>query len=192
LPTIQKFMNFWFTSSLDLFGSEASSNAANYFANGIKGRPDEAKFADHVELDTEMGIHVPDGLGGMKLDTITTRNGMNEITRLEYVKDCNIGLTRWNMGIKRAGVDFQFELPSTRFRRSVGSWSGAHTDPKGNPISVAQFEAQKDTWLPTDADKTFIHSLMHRVTEPGKMAGWIAPPDRGINANPVEYQYVKL
>ena len=26
------------------------------------------------------------------------RNGMNEITRLEYVKDCNVGVTRWNMG----------------------------------------------------------------------------------------------
>ena len=50
LPTVQRFMNFWFTSSLDLFGSEASSNAANYFSNGIKGRPDEAKFADHVEV----------------------------------------------------------------------------------------------------------------------------------------------
>src|SRR5829696_4751915 len=61
LPTIQKFMNFWFTSSLDLFGSEASSNAANYFSNGIKGRPDETKFADHVEADTGMTIQVPDG-----------------------------------------------------------------------------------------------------------------------------------
>ena len=45
LPTVQKFMNFWFTSSLDLFGSESSSNAANYFANGIKGRPDESRPA---------------------------------------------------------------------------------------------------------------------------------------------------
>src|SRR5688500_1148277 len=86
LPTIQRFLNFWFTSSLDLFGSEASSNAANYFSNGIKGRPDEAKFADHVEADTEMTIQVPDGQGGMKNETVSVRNGMNEITRLEYVK----------------------------------------------------------------------------------------------------------
>ncbi len=192
LPTVQKFMNFWFTSSLDLFGSEASSNAANYFANGIKGRPDEAKFADHVERDTEMQIHVPDGRGGMTTESISTRNGMNEITRLEYVKDCNVGLTRWNMGIKRAGIDFEFALPSTRFQRSVGSWAGLKTDPQGTPITTAEFEAKKDQWLPTDADKSFVHSLMHRVTEPGKMAGWIAPPDRGINANPIEYQYVKL
>jgi len=192
LPTIQKFMNFWFTSSLDLFGSEASSNAANYFSNGIKGRPDEAKFADHVESESEMTIQVPDGRGGLKNETISTRNGMNEITRLEYVKDCNVGVTRWNMAIKRAGVDFELSLPNTRFRRSVGAWAGAHTDPQGKPISEAEFNARKDEWLPNDSDKTFIHSLMQRVTEPGKMAGWIAPPDRGINANAIEYEYVKL
>ncbi|HEY1104144.1 MAG TPA: benzoyl-CoA 2,3-epoxidase subunit BoxB, partial [Burkholderiaceae bacterium] len=192
LPTIQKFMNFWFTSSLDLFGSEASSNAANYFSNGIKGRPDEARFADHVEADTEMTIQVPDGQGGMKNETISVRNGMNEITRLEYVKDCNVGVTRWNMAIKRAGVDFELKLPSTRFRRAVGSWAGLCTDPLGNPISASAFEARKDQWLPTAADTSFVKSLMQRVTEPGKMAGWIAPPDRGINANAVEYAYVKL
>ncbi|MDP2817031.1 MAG: benzoyl-CoA 2,3-epoxidase subunit BoxB [Polaromonas sp.] len=192
LPTVQKFMNFWFTSSLDLFGSEASSNAANYFSNGIKGRPDEAKFADHVELESEMTIQVPDGKGGLKSETISTRNGMNEITRLEYVKDCNVGVTRWNMAIKRAGVDFELSLPNTRFRRSVGAWASVQTDPQGQPISEAEFQAKKDLWLPTDEDKTFIHSLMQRVTEPGKMAGWIAPPDRGINANAIEYEYVKL
>src|SRR6201995_1568757 len=48
LPTLQRYLNFWFSSSLDLFGSESSSNAASYFANGLKGRPDEAKYEDHV------------------------------------------------------------------------------------------------------------------------------------------------
>jgi benzoyl-CoA 2,3-dioxygenase component B len=192
LPTVQKFMNFWFTSSLDLFGSESSSNAANYFSNGIKGRPDEAKFADHVEAGTEMQIDVSDGKGGVRTDTIAMRNGMNEVTRLEYIKDCNVGVTRWNMGIKRAGVDFQLALPSSRFRRSVGAWAGQYTDPQGKPITVAEFEANKGQWLPTSDDINFVQSLMHRVTEPGKMAAWIAPPDRGINSNPVEYEYVKL
>ncbi len=192
LPTLQKFMNFWFTSSLDLFGSEASSNAANYFANGIKGRPDEARFADHVEAASEMQIEVPDGMGGVKTETISMRNGMNEVTRLEYVKDCNVGVTRWNMAIQRAGVDFKLQLPSIRFRRSVGAWAGVHTDPQGQPISAAEFEARQAEWLPTEADIRFVQSLMQRVTEPGKMAAWIAPPDRGINAQPVEYEYVKL
>jgi benzoyl-CoA 2,3-epoxidase subunit B len=63
---------------------------------------------------------------------------------------------------------------------------------EGNPISAAEFEAKKTDWLPSDDDQKFIQSLMHRVTEPGKMAGWIAPPDRGINAQVVEYEYVKL
>ena len=35
-------------------------------------------------------------------------------------------------------------------------------------------------------------SLMQGVNQPGKMAAWIAPPDRGINNNPVDYEYVKL
>jgi benzoyl-CoA 2,3-epoxidase subunit B len=192
LPTIQKFMNFWFTSSLDLFGSEASSNAANYFSNGLKGRPDEAKFADHVEADTTMTIQVPDGQGGVRDESISVRNGINEITRLEYAKDCNVGVTRWNMLVKRSGVPFEFKLPSTRFRRSVGAWAGLHTDPQGNPITSAEFEAKKNDWLPTPEDIAFVKSLQQRVTEPGKMAGWIAPPDRGINAQPVEYEYVKL
>jgi benzoyl-CoA 2,3-dioxygenase component B len=71
-------MNFWFTSSLDLFGSESSSNAANYFSNGIKGRPDEAKVRRPRESDTEMTIQVPDGKGGLKDETVSVRNGMNE------------------------------------------------------------------------------------------------------------------
>ena len=35
---IQKHLNQWFSLSLDLHGSEVSSNAASYFANGLKGR----------------------------------------------------------------------------------------------------------------------------------------------------------
>jgi benzoyl-CoA 2,3-epoxidase subunit B len=139
-----------------------------------------------------MTIQVPDGKGGVKNETVSVRNGINEITRLEYVKDCNIGVTRWNMGIKRSGVDFELKLPSTRFRREVGAWGNVPTTPDGQPTTQAEFDARKDEWLPTDADLAFVKSLMQRVVEPGKMAGWIAPPDRGINANPIEYQYVKL
>ena len=34
MPTIQKYLNFWFSTSIDLFGGDTSSNAASYFANG--------------------------------------------------------------------------------------------------------------------------------------------------------------
>ena len=187
LVTIQKYLNFWFTSSLDLFGSEISSNAATSFANGIKGRPDEARFEDHLCLDSSCDIDTPDGI-----EKVGLRNAMNEVTREAYVKDCEIGIKRWNIMIKRANFDITLSLPSTRFHRTIGSWANQKTDPLGQVITQSEYDKGIPTWLPTEEDRGFIRSLMQRVTEPGKMAGWIAPPDRGINNNPVDYEYVRL
>jgi benzoyl-CoA 2,3-dioxygenase component B len=192
LPTVQRYLNFWFTSSLDLFGSETSSNAASYFANGLKGRPDEAQYEDHVALDQTYSLELPDGSGGVKGEQIPMRNAMNEVTRNSYVRDCEIGVKRWNRLIEKAGYPFRLTLPSTRFRRGIGNWAGVATTPDGTPIGAEQFSAHLHEWLPSDADRAFILSLMNGVNEQGKMAAWIAPPDRGINNNPVDYEYVKL
>ena len=192
LPTLQRYINFWFSSSLDLFGSETSSNAATYFAAGLKGRPDEATFEDHVCLDTAERIAVPGEAGGVAEEEVPTRNAMNEITRSLYVKDCAIGMTRWNRTIKRAGFDAELFLPSTRFRRTIGRWAGASVAPDGAPMADDLYRKRLPGWLPTEGDKAYIRSLMHAVTEPGRMAGWIAPPARGIDGKPVDYEYVKL
>jgi benzoyl-CoA 2,3-dioxygenase component B len=192
LPLLQRYLNFWFSSSLDLFGSEVSSNAATTFANGIKGRPDEAQYEDHLALDATTGIDVPDGVGGVKTAAVNLRNAMNEVVRLAYVKDCEMGLRRWNMQIQRAGFDARLKLPSTRFRRSIGAWADVPTDPDGNPIAREAYAQGLHGWLPSQDDRSFVRSLMQRVVEPGKMAAWIAPPDRGINNLPVEYEYVRL
>jgi benzoyl-CoA 2,3-dioxygenase component B len=192
LPTVQRYINFWFSSSLDLFGSESSSNAASYFASGIKGRPDETNYEDHLALNQTFTLERPDGNGGITTEEVPLRNAMNEVTRAAYVKDCEIGLTRWNRTIQKAGYDVKLSLPSTRFRRNIGTWAGITTDPQGKLITASEFEAKKDGWLPSDSDRTYVKSLMKAVTEPGKMASWVAPPDRGINNNPVEYEYVKL
>ena len=187
LPTVQRYMNFWFSSALDLFGSESSSNAALYFAAGLKGRPDEAGYDEHLALGETFRLETPGGI-----DEIPMRNAMNEVTRSAYVRDCELGLMRWNRLIQKAGFDFQYRLPSTRFRRSIGVWAGVPTDLEGRPISAEAFAAHQPEWLPTEADRAFVHSLMRPVTEPGKMAAWIAPPDRGINNQPVAYEYVRL
>lgn len=187
LVTIQKYLNFWFSSSLDLFGSEISSNAASSFASGIKGRPDEGRYEDHVCNDATYDIDTPEGT-----EQVNLRNAMNEVTREAYVKDCEIGIKRWNMMIKRAGFDVSLTLPSTRFHRTIGSWANVPTDPIGKAVSRSEFDTGILSWLPTEEDRAFIRSLMQRVVEPGKMAGWIAPPDRGINNNPVDYEYVRL
>src|SRR5215472_7677688 len=192
LPTVQRYLNFWFSSSLDLFGSETSSNAASYFANGLKGRPDEAQYEDHIALDQMYSLEVPDGGGGTKTEQIPMRNAMNEVTRNSYVRDCEIGVKRWNRLIEKVGYPFRLTLPSTHFRRNIGNWAGVPTTPEGVPISGEQFAAHLNAWLPNENDQAFILSLMNGVHEQGKMAAWIAPPDRGINNNPVEYEYVKL
>jgi len=192
LPTIQKYINFWFSSALDLFGSESSSNAALYFASGLKGRPNEAQFEEHLALNQTYRLEVPDGQGGVSAEDIPLRNAMNEATRSAYVQECQIFMDRWNDTIQQAGVEFRYRLPSPRFRRTIGVWGGVTTDLEGRPISAEAFEAKRNAWLPTEADRAFVHSLMQSVTEPGKMAAWIAPPDRGINNLAVDYEYVRL
>lgn len=187
LPTVQKYMNFWFSSALDLFGSESSSNAAMYFASGVKGRPDEAKYDDHLALNDAYRLETPDGV-----EDIPLRNAMNDVTRGAYIKDCELGMVRWNRAIEKAGFDFRYSLPSPRFRRSIGIWADVPTDLTGQPVSAEEFAARRSEWLPTEADRAFVHSLMKPVTEPGKMAAWIAPPDRGINNLAVDYEYVRL
>ena len=193
LPLLQRYLNFWFSSSLDLFGSEVSSNAASSFANGIKGRPDETtQYQDHVCSDATYELETPDGSGGVKKETVGMRNAMNEVLREAYVRDCEIGLKRWNMLIQKAGHEFRLKLPSTRFRRSIGAWANVATDPEGRIIARETYERGLSDWLPSPADRTYVTSLMQRVTTPGKMAGWVAPPDRGINNLGLDYEYVRL
>src|SRR5438094_5770057 len=115
LPTMQKYLNFWFSSSLDLFGGDSSSNAASYFANGLKGRPDEIKYEDHVELESSFTLELPDGKGGVREERIPMRNAVNEVVREAYVRDCEKGMARWNRHLEEAGYPHRMTLPSTRF-----------------------------------------------------------------------------
>ncbi|HVO14041.1 MAG TPA: benzoyl-CoA 2,3-epoxidase subunit BoxB, partial [Alphaproteobacteria bacterium] len=193
LGLIQKYINFWFSSALDLFGADISTNAAGYFANGLKGRPDEEQYQDHICREGTMRLEEPteDGMAITPVD-VPIRNAMNAIARQGYIKDCDIGVQRWNRLIKKAGVDFEIRLPSERFRRTVGTWAGFHFTPEGKPITAVEFEKRLPGWIPSSADRAFVKSLMKQVTAPGKMASWIAPPDRGINNLAVDYEYVRF
>jgi len=120
------------------------------------------------------------------------RNALNEVLRGEYVKDCERALARWNKFIAAEGVDDTLALPSTRFHRHVGEYAGHFFDTRGELIDEAGFEHRRDEWLPTLADREYVRSLMHPVTEPGKIANWIAPPAAGIKGKPFEFEYVRL
>jgi benzoyl-CoA 2,3-dioxygenase component B len=193
LPTIQKYINLWYSVSLDLFGGEISSNAATYFASGVKGRAfEEKKHDEHTALDQFYMMDVPKEGGGFDKQEVALRNAMNELLRNEYVDDSQRGLDKWNRVIERAGIDFKLVLPSTRFHRAAGIYAGMHFDPAGNLLSDAEWEKRKGDFLPNADDELYIKSLMREpIYEPGKMAHWIAPPPRGIKGKPIEFEYVQ-
>jgi len=190
LPTIQKYLNFWFSVSVDLFGGEKSSNAADYFASGLKGRHREETFADHKALE---GIYPMDLVVDGKLVTeqVPLRNAMNEILRDAYIEDCEKSVARWNKILERHEMDFRFRLPHRRFHRQIGTYEGLHFDPAGTHVSDADWTKREADWLPAPSDREYVDSLMHPVDEPGKIASWIAPPTRGINGQPFEFEYVR-
>ena len=192
LETLQRYMNFWYSISLDLFGGEISSNAAAYFASGIKGRAYEDRYDDHVALDATVPIAVPEG-GGLVTQEVPLRNAMNEVLRGAYAEDSQRGVDKFNKVLEDHGIDFAFRLPSPRFHRQQGIYAGQHFDPEGRPLSAGEWEQHRDEWLPGDRDYAFIHHLMRSpVTGRGQMAHWIAPPKAGIKGRPVDYEYVRM
>ncbi len=193
LPTMQKYLNLWYSVSLDLFGGEISSNAANYFANGLKGRAhEEKKFDEHTALDQFYEMLVPNADGKIEKQEIPLRTAMNEVLRDEYTSDSQRGLDKWNKTIRQAGIDFELTLPSSRFHRNVGIFAGLHFDPDGNLMSEEEWNAKKGEWLPNEDDETFVKSLMNKpLYEPGQMANWIAAPSKGIKGKPVDFEYVR-
>jgi benzoyl-CoA 2,3-dioxygenase component B len=192
LPTMQKYLNYWYSISLDLFGGEISSNAAQYFATGLKGRAHEERFEDHVALTSTYEMDVPKD-GAVQRESVPLRNAMNEILRDAYVEDCQRGVDKWNKTIQEAGVDFTLVLPSRRFNRQVGIYAGLSATPAGEIVARDVWESRQHEWLPSDDDRAFVNSLMTRaITEPGKMANWIAAPKRGIKGRPVEFEYVRF
>ncbi len=192
LATLQRYMNFHFSVSLDLFGSALSTNAANYYTMGLKGRFNESRRDDDHKLADQ--LYTVNQLAG---DDIVTAEepallALNERLRDDYVEDCQRGVDRWNRVIKRAGVDFELTLPHRGFHRAIGEFGGVKVSPDGRIVTEADWDHQHGAWLPTADDHAYIASLMQPVTRPGQFAGWIAPPARGINNQPADFEYVRL
>ncbi|MBI2467569.1 MAG: benzoyl-CoA 2,3-epoxidase subunit BoxB [Candidatus Rokubacteria bacterium] len=192
LRTLQKYLNFHYSVSLDLFGSEISTNAANYYTSGLKGRFEETKRDDdHLLKEATHPVALLEG------DRVVTREvpaltSLNERLRDDYIADCQRGLDRWNQVIRKHGLDVELRLPHRGFHRAIGCFAEARISPDGRVLTEAEWDAKRDEWLPNGEDAAFIASLMRPETEPGKFAGWIAPPARGINGKPSDFDYVRL
>ena len=193
LAIIQKYVNEWSTASFDLFGGEDSSNAAESFACGLKGRYREGDglYKDPQALQQMYTLQVAEG-GALQSLEIPLRRAMNALLLDAYHADASRIVDRWNRTLGRIGVEERITLPSLRFNRSIGVHAGKTYDPAGNPISAAEFDERKATWFPSEQDRAYVKSCMVKVLEPGKFANWIAPPATGINDQPVDFQYVRF
>ena len=192
LELIQKWMNFHFSVCLDLFGQEKSTNAANFYNMGLKGRFQEMKIDDDHLLDDNV-YSVPEIDGSKIIHTdIAALTSINERLRDDYREDCQRGVDRWNKTLSEAGIDFTLTLPHQAFHRNIGTFAETRVNPEGQIISQEEWDAKVADWLSTEEDRKFVESLMVACTEPGKMAGWIAAPARGIQGKEADFEYVKF
>src|ERR1700721_1405422 len=187
LPVIQKYLNFHFSVSLDLFGGETSTNVANYYSAGLKGRWQEDRRDDDHVLTT--AVTVPERPDGDRIVTaeLPAPPALNHALRTAYIRDCETGVTRWNRLLDSHGLaGHRLALPHAGFNRKVGAFAGCQVTPGGQITDAAAWAAGSPSWLPTPADKVHVESLMRPVYEPGKIAAWLAPPRSGINRQPLD------
>src|SRR5690348_14798341 len=193
LPTMQKKANLHFSLTLDLFGSEISTNAANAFNASLKGRYLEDQIGDdHQLLDDTYPVMRLKG-GQIVEERAPALSALNMRLRDDYIADAESGIERWwNRIIARAGFDFRIKLPHVAFNRRIGEFAAIHADPDRNMLGAEEWQRRRDAFLPTTEDNLFIESLMRPVTERGDFASWIAPPRAGIDGMPGNFEYVKL
>ncbi|MEO8302792.1 MAG: benzoyl-CoA 2,3-epoxidase subunit BoxB [Betaproteobacteria bacterium] len=192
LPTIQRYLNLHFSVTMDLFGSDVSSNAATFYSTGLKGRFEETKQDDDHRL-TDATYPVQEIRDGRIMSReAPAQNALNERLRDDYIKDATAGIARWNKIAEKREIGARLRAPHKAFHRRIGPLSAAHIGPDGAIVSAADWKANVDQWLPTPEDRAFVASLMGRVVEPGRFANWIAPPARGVNMQPVDFEYLRF
>jgi len=196
LPTVQRYLNFHYSVTIDLFGADQSSNAAIFYSAGLKGRFEETKRADdHVLKDATYAILEPvvdKATGGLATRDVPMLNALNEVLRDDFIRDSIGGIERWNKVMAKNGVAFRLAVPHKAFNRKIGTFAGIHVTPEGRVVDADAWNAGARAWLPTAEDRAFVASLMGRVVEPGRYAGWIAPPPMGVNRQPADFEYIRF
>ncbi|HKY91943.1 MAG TPA: benzoyl-CoA 2,3-epoxidase subunit BoxB [Nevskiaceae bacterium] len=192
LDTLQRYLNFHYSVTIDLFGADQSSNAATFYSSGLKGRYEEGKRNDDHALKG-MAYKVLEVVDGRLVEKeVPMLNALNEVLRDDFIRDSEAGVGRWNKVIEKAGLPFRLKVPHKAFNRQIGTLAGLRVSPEGRPVSQAEWDANVSRWLPTAEDRAFVASLMGRVVEPGQYANWISAPLVGINKQPMDMRYVRF
>jgi benzoyl-CoA 2,3-dioxygenase component B len=194
LATIQRSFNFWAPRIYDLFGSDESARAADAFFAGIKGRAHESNYDEHVRLEGTLTVErrASDASSEFIAVQVPAKDALNGVMRQAYLHEVTLLMSRWNKMLARAGAGPEFRLPSQRFNRRFGVYAGRRFSPQGDPVDETVFEACRGQWLPTGADRAHLRAIQQPVGERGRIAGWLAPPARGINNMPaLDFDYVR-
>ena len=192
IATLQRYTNFHYSVTIDLFGADQSSNAATFYSSGLKGRYEEGKRVDDHVLKGQT-YKILEAVNGQLVEKeVPMLNALNEVLRDDFIKDSVAGVGRWNRVLEKAGLPHRLTVPHKAFHRNIGALSGVKVSPDGRVVSEAEWAANLDKWLPTNEDRAFVASLMGRCVEPGKFANWIAPPNMGINKQAVDFEYVRF
>jgi benzoyl-CoA 2,3-dioxygenase component B len=190
--TLQRYLNFHYSVTLDLFGADQSSNAATFFSSGLKGRFEESRRQDDHVLKGSSYKILDVVNGALREREIPMLNALNEVLRDDFIRDSESGVSRWNKIIEKAGLPFRLSVPHKAFNRQIGTLSGIRISPDGRPIFQEDWAAGMQHWLPTAEDRAFVASLMKPERTRGKYAGWIAAPSRAINKQALDLEYVRF
>ena len=196
LDTFQKYLNFHYSVTLDLFGAEVSTNSANWYSMGLKGRYREGRIDDDHRLESAaypmLRPAAGDG-GGFETEQAPALGVLNERLRDDFIADVETGVRKWNRILRGAGVDYELRLPHRAFNRRIGVFRDVRVTPAGEAVGEEEWHRRESEWLPAARDREYVASLMPKaVHEPGRFANWIAPPERGVDRHPVGFEYVRF
>jgi benzoyl-CoA 2,3-dioxygenase component B len=192
LPLMQRKMNFHYSVTLDLFGSEVSTNAATAYNAGIKGRLNETKIDDDHQLhnDTYAMMVMKDGQFVREHTSAIT--AINARLLDDYIVECEGVVDAWNKVIASHGIEFELALPHRAFNRRQGMFKGSFVSPGGIVLEEASWQAQAEKFLPSNEDLEYVLSLMQPITAVGEFASWISPPKNGVGGKPGDFEYVRI
>lgn len=192
LPLIQRKMNFHFSVTLDLFGSEISTNAANAFTAGVKGRFHEVDITDDHQLLNDTYPLLQNVDGKLVVTQAPAISAINARLVDDYIGDCEKIVVAWNKTIAKSNIDFTLSLPHRGFNRQIGGFANLHITPIGKIVNDEDWAAVSIDCLPSQEDLTYILSLMNATLTPGAYASWIAPPKNGVGGKPGDFEYVRI
>src|SRR5512132_700384 len=85
LPTIQRYLNFHFSVTMDLFGADQSSNAATFYSSVLKGRYEEGKRTDDHVLKGQTYKVLEVQNGQLVEKDVPMLNALNEVLRDDFI-----------------------------------------------------------------------------------------------------------